>query len=267
MGLVRTQEEIASIQATLSAPRFTSAEMLSVEFLTRPEIVGRLLPPPLVPADEPLVSAMVGRWQSNCVGDYDGGAIYVSASHEGVEAAYVLAMYMSTDQAIIFGRDVFGEPKKQSTSGLNRAGSRMTGWIHRGVRLIDIEADLTTDNGPVETSGANFNFKAQPASDGSGLEDDAILTFAEFDMSLTTSLSGTGTVRLGGTIHDPLDEIEVVEVRQATYIEGTLAARCRSIARTPADEFLPFAYGRLDYWPALDTTGGQRTDPAAVALT
>jgi acetoacetate decarboxylase len=201
------------------------------------------------------------------VGDYDGGAIYVPATYDGIEAAYVLAMYMSTDQAIVFGRDVFGEPKKQSTSGLNRAGSRMFGWIQRGVRLIEIDADLTKDNGPVETTGANFNFKALPASDGAGLEGDAILTLAEFDLSLTTSLSGTGTVRLGGTVHDPLDEIEVGEVRQATYIEGTLAARCRSIARTPAADFLPFAYGRLDYWPALDTSARQRSDHATAALT
>ena len=262
MGLVRTPEEIAAIQATLSAPRFTSAEMLSVEFLTHPETIRRILPPPLEPAEEPLVSAMVGRWQSNCVADYDGGAIYVASTYDGIEATYVLAMYMSTDQAIVFGRDIFGEPKKQSTSGLNRAGSRMTGWIQRDVRLIELEAELTTDNGPTEVSGANFNFKAQPSSDGVGLEDDAVLTLAEFDMSLTTNLSGMGTVRLGNTVHDPLDEIEVVEVRQASYIEGTLAARCRSIARVPADDFLPFAYGRLDYWPALDTSS-DRT-PAGV---
>src|SRR5438093_5132072 len=127
MGLVRTPEEIAAIEATLGAPLFTSAEMLSVEFFTRPETVRRLLPPPLAPTGEPLVTAMVGRWQSNCVGDYDGGAIYVAATYDGIEAAYVLAMYMSTDHAIVFGRDVFGEPKKQSASGLNRAGSRMSG--------------------------------------------------------------------------------------------------------------------------------------------
>jgi acetoacetate decarboxylase len=267
MGLVRTPEEIAAIQATLSKPVFPSAEMLSVDFLTDPEVVRHILPPPLEPAAEPLVTAMVGRWQSNCVADYNGGAIYVSATYDGIEATYVLAMYMSTDQAIVFGRDLFGEPKKQSTSGLNRAGSRMTGWIDRGVRLIEIEADLPTDNGPLETSGANFNFKAQPASDGVGLEADAVLTLAEFDMSLTKTLTGTGTVRLGGTIHDPLDEIPVVEVRQAGYIEGTLAARCRSIAHVPADEFLPYAHGRLDYWPALDTSAGLLRDRETVALT
>jgi acetoacetate decarboxylase len=256
MGFVKTPEEIAAIQATLQNPRFVSSEMLQVEFLTHEETVRRILPPPLEPTAEPLVAAMVGRWQSNCVGDYDGGALYVSARYGDVEATYVLAMYMSTDRAIIFGRDVFGEPKKQSTSGLNRAGSSMTGWVERGgVRLIELAADLGVDNGPVEVSGANFNVKATPAADGSGLEADAVLTLADFDVSLTTSREGTGTVRLNGTLHDPVDEIEIVEVKRATYIEGMLSARCRAIAHIPADEFLPYAYGRLDHWPALASSG------------
>jgi acetoacetate decarboxylase len=254
MGFVRTPEEIAEIQATLRKPLFTSAEMLSVEFLTRPEIVETVLPPPLEPADEPLLSAMVGRWQSNCVGDFDGGAIYVSARYGDIEAMYVLAMYMSSDQAIIFGRDVFGEPKKQSVNSLHRSGNRMSGWVERGgVRLIELEADLTADLGPAEGRGSNFNFKAVPAANGEGLEDDAVLTLADFDLSLTTNREGAGSVRLRGSVHDPLDEIQVVEVKRAAYVEGILDASCRALARVPADDFLPYAYGRLDYWPALDT--------------
>jgi acetoacetate decarboxylase len=254
MGFVRTPEEIAEIQATLRRPLFTSAEMLSVEFLTRAEIVEAVLPPPLEPADEPRVTAMVGRWQSNCVGDFDGGAIYVSSRYGDIAADYVLAMYMNSDQAIIFGRDLFGEPKKQSVNSLHRSGNRMSGWVERGgVRLIELEADLTDDLGPAEGRGSNFNFKAQPAADGSGLEDDAVLTVADFDLSLTTSREGVGSVRLRGTVHDPLNEIQVVDVRRATYIEGTLDSSCRALARVPAEDFLPYAYGRLDYWPALDT--------------
>jgi acetoacetate decarboxylase len=253
MGFVRTPEEIAEIQATLRRPLFTSAEMLSVEFLTRPEIVEAVLPPPLEPADEPRVTAMVGRWQSNCVGDFNGGAIYVSSRYEDIEGDYVLAMYMNSDQAIIFGRDLFGEPKKQSVNSLHRSGSRMSGWVERGVRLIELDADLGDDLGGAEVRGANFNFKAQPAADGSGLEGDAVLTVADFGLSLTTCREGAGSVRLQGTVHDPLDEIEVVDVKRATYIEGVLDASCRAVARVPAEDFLPYAYGRLDYWPALDT--------------
>jgi len=255
MGLVRTAEEIDEIQTTLRRPRFSSAEMLSVEFLTDPEIVEAILPPPLEPTDEPLISAMVGRWQSNCVGDFNGGAIYVSARYRDIEAMYVLAMYMNSDQAIIFGRDVFGEPKKQSRNSLHRQGRRMSGWVERGgVRLIELEAELTADLGPVEGRGSNFNFKAVPAANGEGLEDDAVLTLADFDLSLTTNHEGVGYVRLRGTVHDPLDEIQIVDVRRATYVEGTLDASCQALTRVPAKDFLPYAYGRLDYWPGLDTS-------------
>lgn len=254
MGFVKTPEEIAEIQATFRRALFTSAEMLSVEFLTRSETVEAILPPPLEPLDEPRVTAMVGRWQSNCVGDFNGGAIYVASRYGDIEGEYVLAMYMNSDHAIIFGRDLFGEPKKQSVNSLNRAGNRMFGWVERGgVRLIELDADLTVDLGPVEGSGVNFNFKAQPAADGSGLEADAVLTAADFGLSLTTCREGVGSVRLQGTVHDPLDEIRVVEVKRAAYVEGTLDASCRAVARVPAEDFLPYAYGRLDYWPALDT--------------
>ena len=93
-----------------------------------------------------------------------------------------------------------------------------------------------------------------PAADGEGLEDDAVLTLADFDLSLTTNQEGAGSVRLRGTVHDPLDEIKIVDVRRATYVEGVLDASCRALTRVPAEDFLPYGYGRLDYWPALDTS-------------
>ena len=122
-----------------------------------------------------------------------------------------------------------------------------------GVRLIEITGDLTVEHGPTEGQGANFNIKATPSCTGDGLEGDAILTLAEFDVKLTSNREGTGTVKLRGTAHDPLDELEVVEVKRATYLEGDLFARCRPVARIPAADFLPYAYGRYDDWSLLDT--------------
>jgi acetoacetate decarboxylase len=254
MGLVRTAEEIERIQATFANPRFVSAEMLTVDFLTQPETVAHVLPPPLEPAAEPRVTAMVGRWQSNCVGDFTGGALYVAARFGEIEADYVLAMYMDTFESIAFGRELFGEPKKQAATRLHRRGSHAVGHVERhGVRLIELEAELGENTGPVQVKGANFNVKALPATDGVGLEDDAVLTLAEFDNPLDVVREGTGTVRLRGTVHDPLDELEIVEVLRATYIEGDLISRARSLIRIPAEDFLPYALGRMDDWSALDT--------------
>ncbi len=254
MGFVKRPEEIERIEHALSSPRFVNGEMLTVEFLTDPEVVEHVLPPPLEPADTPSVTAMVGRWQSNCVGDFHGGAIYVAARHEGIDGAYVLAMYMDNDQPTIYGRDLFGEPKKIAESALHRSGENFHGWVERGgVRLIELHGVLTTEHGPTETEGYNFNFKARPAADGIGLEEDAILTRAGFQSHVKGGREGAGSVVLRGTVHDPLDELPVRSVVRAGFVEVDLIASCEAVARVPKDEFLPYHHGRHDDWAALDT--------------
>ena len=254
MGLVKTPEEIERIEEAMRHPRFVSSEMLRVEFLSDPDVVAHVLPPPLEPADEPRVSAMIGRWRSNCVGDYCGGAIYVAARHEGVEGDYVLAMYMDADPAIIFGRDLFGEPKKQAASQLYRAGDRFHAWVDRGgTRLVELHADLPRDLGPSTGEGVNFNFKARPAVDGRGLEEDAILTLATFRTTVYAAREGSGAVVLGSTVHDPLDELPVQSVVHASFVECDIAAESRAVTTVPAADFLPYHHGRHDDWSALNT--------------
>jgi acetoacetate decarboxylase len=228
--------------------------MLSVEFLTDESVVAEVLPPPLEPSDTPAVRAMVGRWQSNCVGDFFGGSIYVAAKHDGIEGEYVLAMYMDNDIPMVYGRDLFGEPKKLASSGLMRRGDAFRGYIERGgVRIVELQGELDKDTGPFDAEGYNFNFKARPAASGTGLEEDAILTRARFEVHATASLEGAGSVVLRGTVHDPLDEIPVRSVKRASYTECDLIGSCEAVARTPADVFIPYHHGRHDDWSALDT--------------
>lgn len=254
MGFVKSAEEIARIERALSFPRFTGGQMFSVEFLSDEGVVAEVLPPPLEPAETPAVRAMVGRWQSNCVGDFHGGSIYVAARHEGVEGEYVLAMYMNGDVPTIYGRDLFGEPKKIAQSNLIRRGEHFRGWIDRGgVRIVELQGELGKDTGPFDVEGYNFNFKARPAANGAGLEEDAILTRARFEVHATASLEGAGSVVLRGSVHDPLDEIPVRSVTRASYVECDLIGACEAVATTPADVFLPYHHGRHDDWSALDT--------------
>lgn len=263
MGFVKTAEEIVSIQAAMSEPRFVDAEMLTVEYLSDAEKIAQLLPPPLAPGETPRVTAMVGRWRSNCVGDYNGGGIYISAKYGDIEGDYVLAMWMDNDQPLIYGRDLFGEPKKQASSQLYRSGDHVSATVTRhGVDLIKLEVDLITDHGPGRASGVNFNFKSRPSTDGVGLEEDAILTVAEFENVLRVSREGTGTVELTGTPHDPLDEIPVVEVLRGAFLECDLHARARSVATVAKGDFLPYALGRMDDWSLLNTEGEPRVLPA-----
>ena len=256
MGFVKTQEEIERIEAALSAPRFSAAQLLSVEFRCTPEFAAAVLPPPLEPLEKPSMRAMVGRWESNCVGDFEGGTVYVGAQYEGVVGEYQLSQYIDRDPATIFGREVFGEPKKYGRAGLLRRGQHFRGWIDSGgVRLLEIEGEMDTDRGPFTATGYGYNFKSRSAADGHGLQEDAILTRMTMEVRATASLAGAAAMNLRGGPHDPLDEIPVESLTRATYLEADLSASGKAVASTPADVFAPYHYGRNYDWSALNTEG------------
>jgi acetoacetate decarboxylase len=268
MGFVKTPEEIAAIERAAAEPHFVSGERLTVTFLTDPETYRRLLPPPLEPAAEPLVVLGIGRWQSNCVGDYAGGSLSLAARHDGVEGGVAIAMWMDTEPAVAFGREVFGEPKKLARAELFRRGAHAQAWIERhGTRIAEISADLGDDLGPSETERVAFNYRSRTAADGVGLEGPAVLTATTFRTSIGRRREGAGSVTLVGTVHDPVDEIEVVSVVGAELQEHDLVARCEAVASVAPDEFLPFHYGRLDNALVLDTEAcGWPNERASVSM-
>ncbi len=255
MGFVKSQEEMERIQRALAGPRFVNSQMLIATFLTRPETVEEILPPGFEPADEPRVTAQLGRWQSNCCGDFSGGAVTISCRYGDLEGEYALAMYMDNDQPTLYGRDLFGEPKKIAEASLFARPGGFVGYIdRRGVRLVEIAMEIENDAGPARVAANNFNIKARPAANGIGLEEDAIVTCAAFENDLRVNLEGAATVRLQGTIHDPLDELEVESVVSGRFIEVDMAAANRVVGSIPAEDYMPYFYGRgADDWSALDT--------------
>jgi acetoacetate decarboxylase len=261
MGFVRTPEEIERIEQALSAPRWTG-EWLSVQFLTESATLERLLPPPLEPGLEPLATATVGRWQSSCLGDFAGGVLSLAARHDGVDGDYVLALYMDREPPIVFGREVFGEPKKLAATRLLHSDGNVHAWVERhGHRLMELRAHVGADAGPTRYERFSFNFKARTAAGGRGLQEDAILTRTRFAVELQSRRRGEGTVDLASGPHDPLAEVEVVEVRGATYGADDCEPTCEAVATVSSAAFLPYHYGRQDDWLLLNagvTIGGRR---------
>ena len=256
MGYVKTPDEIERIQSALRNPRFVNARRLTVDFLTEPETIERLLPPGFSPVDQPLVTAMMGHYQSNCVGDFAGGSIYLHSRFGDVEGTYALQMWMDTDHATLFGRDLYGEPKKIARAEVRRDGSRATGFIERGgVRLVEADVELRNEHAPSTAIRNAINVKARPAAGRDGLEEDAIVVCAANEDERRVHLDGPATLTLTGTELDPVDELPVVEVLRGTYVEGDASATLRTLGTIPADAFLPYAFGRNDDWSLLDTSG------------
>jgi acetoacetate decarboxylase len=86
MSWVKSAEEIKAIEDRLAASAFLDGRFLTLTFLTRPEFIARVLPPPLMPASQPLVSVGVATFgKSNCVGAFSGGAVNVLARYNDIE--------------------------------------------------------------------------------------------------------------------------------------------------------------------------------------
>ena len=52
--------------------------------------------------------------------------------------------------------------------------------------------------------------------------------------------------------HDPLGEIEVVELRGATYFEGDIHAEAQRLATVDAARFMPYAFQNIDDYTAIE---------------
>ena len=51
--------------------------------------------------------------------------------------------------------------------------------------------------------------------------------------------------------HDPLTEIEIVELRGAIYMEGDVYAKAKRIGTVEAKRFLPYSFQNIDDYSAL----------------
>jgi acetoacetate decarboxylase len=267
MAFVKTPQEIARIQQTLAEAHFMSAKLLTVQYLTRPEIVQHVLPPGLEPTERPIATLLIGHWgRSNVCHAFSGACFYVQARHGEHVGDYCLAMQMSSDAAIIFGREVFGEPKKYAVTKLDRHGDKLTGSVTRyGQKIIEVEATMKAPVVNPPTGFVNFHYKFQPRCDGQGLEYDPVLVMASFEVTNAKVESGTAKLQLATTKLDPLGEIEIVEMLGASYTEADTHARCRRLTTVDQTAFLPYAYNKFDDYAVMNNEAEAPWQPVRVA--
>lgn len=268
MSFVRTQEEVEEIARRMRHNRFTDIRRVSIKYRTSPAVIERVLPPGLAPTDDPLAQAdVVEVGGSNCVGAFAGGGLYVQAHHEGLVGDYCLAMPMSTDAAIIWGRELFGEPKKHATVSFDRSGADISAAVERaGTQIIQIDATLAEEHRIDPDTRTVFHYKYLPDVTGDGFQFDPTLVRVMFDAEVHRFETGTGTLSLATTKHDPLGDITVNEVLGATYSETDIRTSQENLTTVDPVEFRPYAFGRgYDDWLALDTTAPKRAPPGATS--
>jgi acetoacetate decarboxylase len=261
MGFVKSHEELASFGA--GTADFYDAEMLTIYWETKPEIVERLLPPPLKPVERPLVIAFVANYPRTSFGPgYREGALFLRAEFEGEEGSYCLAMPVTGDLAMAAGREKFGFPKKLANIHFDHDDDRVEGWLERhGVRFFEVRAKLDGKPnaedfqnifvgmfGSPETGAISYNFKHFLSPDGTGFDYNPRLVRQETMLRPTAMRWGAAEVVLQPSDYDPWFEVEVVRMLGATFTVGNNSMLNGSVvAEADSTAFAPYAFLKWDW--------------------
>lgn len=262
MGFVKSLEAI--VASHRESADFYDAEMLVVLWETKPDIVARLLPPPLKPAANPIALAFVANYPStNFDVTYHESALFLRAEFEGEEGSYCLAMPVTSDIAMAGGRELFGFPKKIANIELNRKGDTFVGWTERrGIRFMEIRAKMTGKpnvedaqamilNAEMNQDGSSdavaYNFKHFPAPEGLGFDYSPRLVKQVTIMRPKEVQIGEAEVLLQPSEYDPWAEVEVVRVLGAIRTVGDNSMKSGTVlAEVDPVEFAPYAFLKWD---------------------
>src|SRR5208283_12368 len=262
MGFVKNFEQImANACATLD---FYDAEMLTVFWETKREIIAKLLPPPLKPTPYPIAYAFVAFYPStNFEVTYMETALFIPAAFNGEEGGYCLSMPVTNDMALIYGREIFGFPKKLANIHYKKKGDTVVGWTKRhGKRFMKISANLTgkfndpamldiiTAN-PINEDGSStitsYNFKYFPAPEGCAFDYNPRLVKQETVFRPKEMLFGEAQIIFKPSDYDPWAEIEVVKMLGAIYTRGDNSMLIgKVVAEVEPKDFAPYALLKTD---------------------
>ncbi len=263
MSFVKSAAELSAVYGR--SYQFYDAEMVTVYWLTRPEIVKRLLPPPLQPAGEPLAYAFLADYpRTNFGPPYREGALFLKAQYEGEVGGYCLAMPVTGDLAMAGGREIFGYPKKMADIDFSKEDYRISGSLKRhGQRFFKLRADLAaapnddaflayfSGNAAAQADGAirvaSYLFKHFMAPDSSGFDYPPRLIRQETLLQPHTTAFGWAEINLPPSGCDPWYEVEVVTMLGAVYTIGrNEMLPGQVLAEVDEASFAPYAFLKWD---------------------
>jgi len=264
MGFVKTKDEIkATARGKDGLYEFYDAEALFVMWDTKPEIIKRLLPPPLKPADRPLVTAFVAHYPKTNFGPfYYEGALFVRGQFDGVAGNYCLAMPVTRDIAMAGGREEFGYPKKIAHIEFTRRAHSIQAHVERhGVRFFQVRARLTGKTNTEEfqsivlteaseEGSVAYNFKYFFAPDKTLYDYKPRLVRERTIFRPTVFEWAEAEVFLSYSEYDPWAEVEIVQELGGVYMVGNnTMLRGEVVAEVDPAAFEPYAWLKWDFWP------------------
>jgi len=238
-------------------PEFLSSTVrsLRVVYETDPAVAAALVPRPLEPAARPEICATFSHVAMHVSPELTieiGSAIFgPRVRYEGAEGVWLVTMPMSSEQAVLAGRDTYGEPKKIGQIDFRVDGDAVSASVSRfGIPFLAARGTLGESLGPRELVERGYTVKALPACDpgakGLAFDGDPLLVELEWRHRHEAVRRVEGELALRESPFDPVADVPVRRLLRMEYEEGTTQSAGRVLRALPAAWALPFFHQRYD---------------------
>lgn len=249
---VRTLEQVK--QARERDPEFLKSRMRQIraEYETDDAVYRALVPKPLEPAPRPVVCVTFTDIAIEVSPQYTmtiGAAIFgVKVHYDGVEGVYLITMPMTTEQAVVPGRETYGEAKKIAQIEFAKDGDRVTAKVARmGFTYLSAEGTIGEALGPRAFTQHGYCFKMFPSCEqGRTFDFDPLLIRLNWMQEHANAWRLDGKLTLGESPLDPVADVPVRKLTRLEYEEGTAQSNGQVLRSVPDEWVLPILHQRYD---------------------
>ena len=255
MARVRWVKSLEQVKRAAEAnPEFLPSTVRSIRcvYETDPAIVAAVIPRPLVPAERPEVCVTFSHVAMHITPEFTfeiGSAIFgVRAAYDGVPGIWLLTMPMTSEQAVVPGRETYGEPKKIAAIEFTAEGERVAARVTRmGVSYLEVEGTLGASLGPRRFTEHGYCVKALPSCErGKGFDQEPLLVRLDWEHEHERVQRVEGALTLRESAFDPVADLPVRRIVRLEYEVGRTQSNGRVLRPIPGEWLLPFLHQRYD---------------------
>ncbi len=249
----KTLEQVK--QARESNPEFLNSTVQSIRcvYETEPGLTAAVVPKPLEPTERPEVCVTLSNVAIHLTPELTieigSGVFGVRARYDGVEGIYLITMPMTTEQAVVPGRETYGEPKKIAQVAFGKKADRVEATVTRmGIPYLGARGRLGAALGPREFTEYAWCYKALPSCerDRDFDGDPLLVRLAWKHTHETVQALEDGEVILRESPFDPVADLPVRRLVRMEYERGTTESQGKVLRSVPGDWLLPFLHQRYD---------------------
>jgi len=263
MGRVRYAKSMRDLErselavASRSEPRRHAIRSMRCVFETDAEAAQAVVPRPLEAGLDSEISVTFARVaveiSPEVTIEIRSACISVRVEYDDKAGWYLLAMPMTSEQAVTRARERFGAPAKLAEVRFDARGESISARVERmGTEFLGLEGLPVEDLPPRTETEYGYCFKAFPSCEpGKGFDQDPQLVRLEWRHEIERVQRLEGSLELKESPFDPIADLPIRRIVAVEAAEGTLQTSGRVLRPVPGDWLLPFMHQRYDD-PSVD---------------